>query len=73
MLFYDTVVLVLTVMRTYTTTSDRTVARRATTAVHVPTLILRDGKRPFLPTPSMCFLTINIYRRPVFCVRSSLL
>ncbi|KAF7986825.1 hypothetical protein HWV62_12518 [Athelia sp. TMB] len=43
MLFYDTVVLVLTVMRTYTTANDLTVARRATTAVHVPSLILRDG------------------------------
>lgn len=43
MLLYDTLVLLLTVMRTYRTTQDRAAVRRATSAVHIPTLILRDG------------------------------
>ncbi|KZP23917.1 hypothetical protein FIBSPDRAFT_951518 [Athelia psychrophila] len=45
LLVYDTLILVLTVLKTYRTAHDRTEARRATSsrAVYIPTLILRDG------------------------------
>ncbi|KAF7986885.1 hypothetical protein HWV62_12638 [Athelia sp. TMB] len=43
MLLYDSLVLVLTVMKTYRMARDDAASGQATSTVHIPTLILRDG------------------------------
>lgn len=61
MLVYDAVVLLLTIIKTYSLAATRAKVSLATNGVHIPTIVLRDGKLIYYLSCENIWLIVNIW------------